>query len=111
PIIHYKTCSTFDSSPQVGSIGRVIDVGMQLLGSTCVPLLVAAPAIGRYCVFGNLFARCGADSDPIRLDRHPSMSRHPITPMDEADLRLHLAKQTKKNIGLLDILRVSAGAD
>src|SRR3954469_19668058 len=27
PVVQYKVCSTFDSSPQVGSIGRVIDVG------------------------------------------------------------------------------------
>src|SRR5438552_4634232 len=26
PIVHYKVCSTFDSSPQIGSIGRVIDI-------------------------------------------------------------------------------------
>ena len=34
------------------------------------------------------------------------MSRHPVTPMDEADLRLHLAKQTSKSIGLLDVVRL-----
>jgi uncharacterized protein YgbK (DUF1537 family) len=32
------------------------------------------------------------------------MKQHPITPMTEADLRLHLAKQTDKAIGLLDLL-------
>jgi len=41
-----------------------------------------------------------------RLDRHPSMSKHPVTPADESDLRLHLAKQTTKQIGLLDILTI-----
>lgn len=25
--VHYKVCSTFDSSPQTGSIGKAIDVG------------------------------------------------------------------------------------
>ncbi|WP_428938769.1 four-carbon acid sugar kinase family protein [Fontivita pretiosa] len=106
PIVHYKVCSTFDSSPTVGSIGRVIDVGAEVFGMTCVPVLVGAPSLGRYCVFGNLFARCGAESEPYRLDRHPSMSRHPITPMDEADLRLHLAKQTRRRIGLFDVLNI-----
>ena len=43
---------------------------------------------------------------PNHLDRHPSMSKHPTTPMDEADLRLLLAKQTLLPIGLFDILRV-----
>ena len=28
PILHYKVCSTFDSSPSVGSIGRAIDIGV-----------------------------------------------------------------------------------
>src|SRR5438067_9472535 len=81
---------------------------MDVFGSRFVPLVVGAPSLGRYCVFGNLFARCGGESDPYRLDRHPSMSRHPTTPMDEADLRLHLAKQTRTPIGLLDVLAVDA---
>src|SRR4029078_7911665 len=72
---------------------------------------VGAPSLGRYCVFGNLFARSGAESDPIRLDRHPSMSRHPVTRMDEADLRLHLAKQTLRSIGLVDINAVMSPAE
>jgi uncharacterized protein YgbK (DUF1537 family) len=104
PIVHYKVCSTFDSSPTIGSIGRAIDVGSEVLESRFVPVVVGAPALGRYCIFGNLFARCGSEPHPYRLDRHPSMSRHPTTPMDEADLRVHLAKQTSKSIGLIDIL-------
>src|SRR5439155_8268574 len=108
PIVHYKVCSTFDSSPQVGSIGRAIDVGVDIFGSRPVPVVVGAPALGRYCVFGNLFARCGTEGPAVRLDRHPSMSRHPVTPMDEADLRLHLAKQTSKRIGLLDVLALDS---
>lgn len=106
-VIHYKVCSTFDSSPQVGSIGRVIDVGMEVFDSRVVPLIVGAPSLGRHCVFGNLFARYGGEGETVRLDRHPSMSRHPTTPMDEADLRLHLAKQTSARISLLDIVHVA----
>ena len=106
PIVHYKVCSTFDSSPTVGSIGRVIEIGLELFDIKLVPIVVGAPALGRYCVFGNLFARSGAESEPFRLDRHPSMSRHPVTPMDEADLRRHLAKQTAQPIGLLDVLAI-----
>ena len=108
PIVHYKVCSTFDSSPTIGSIGRAIDVGAAVFDSAFVPVVAAAPHLGRYCVFGNLFARCGAESEPYRLDRHPSMSRHPVTPMHEADLRMHLAKQTSKSIGLLDVLKLDA---
>jgi uncharacterized protein YgbK (DUF1537 family) len=109
PHVHYKVCSTFDSSPTMGSIGRVIDVAARIFDAPFVPLLVAAPALGRHCVFGNLFARMGIGSDGEihRLDRHPSMSRHPITPMNEADLRRHLARQTKRRIGLFDILKLA----
>lgn len=107
--VHYKVCSTFDSSPTVGSIGKAIDIGQEIFQKSFVPLLVAAPSLGRYCVFGNLFARMGIGSAGTiyRLDRHPSMSRHPVTPADESDLRLHLARQTTKKIGLLDILQVA----
>jgi uncharacterized protein YgbK (DUF1537 family) len=106
--IHYKVCSTFDSSPSIGSIGRATDIGSSVCGGPFVPLLVGAPHLGRYCVFGNLFARMGtgAEGRIYRIDRHPSMSRHPVTPMGEADLRLHLAQQTRKRIGLFDILNM-----
>lgn len=107
PITHYKICSTFDSSPDAGSIGRAIDLGVPVLGGAWHPLLVAAPAVGRYQVFGNLFA---ADGGLVhRLDRHPTMARHPITPMDEADLARHLGRQTARPIGLVDILALAAG--
>jgi 3-oxoisoapionate kinase len=106
--VHYKVCSTFDSSPSIGSIGKAIDTGMAVFKNKCIPLLVAAPLLGRYCLFGNLFARMGIGSngDIYRLDRHPSMSKHPVTPADESDLRLHLSKQTTKKTGLIDILQV-----
>ncbi len=105
-IVHYKVCSTFDSSPTVGSIGRVIEIGAEIFPGRPIPIVPAAPALGRYCVFGNLFARCGVEPEPHRLDRHPSMSRHPITPMDEADLRKHLARQTARTVGLIDALHL-----
>lgn len=103
--VHYKVCSTFDSSPAIGSIGKAIDIAQSIFNTSFVPLLVAAPALGRYCLFGNLFARMGIGSngDIYRLDRHPSMSKHPVTPADESDIRLHLAKQTNKKIGLFNI--------
>ena len=106
PHVHYKVCSTFDSSPLIGSIGKAIDVGAEVFGARFVPVLGGAPALGRYCLFGNLFARMGIGSGGriYRLDRHPSMSKHPVTPADESDLRVHLSRQTSKTIGLLDIL-------
>jgi 3-oxoisoapionate kinase len=111
--VHYKVCSTFDSSPGVGSIGRAIDIGSSVFNTSLIPLLVAAPVLGRYSVFGNLFARMGIGShgEVYRLDRHPSMSKHPVTPSDESDIRLHLGKQTKKKTGLLDILELQKGKE
>ncbi len=106
PLVHYKTCSTFDSSPEIGSIGKAIDIGCDIFSPPYVPVMVGAPPLGRYCVFGNLFARSGADTEPFRLDRHPTMSRHPITLMDESDLRLHLGKQTKKRLSLFNVLEL-----
>lgn len=106
PVVHYKTCSTFDSAPHVGSIGRALDIGARTLGGV-VPILVGAPHLGRYLVFGTLFARAG---DVVhRIDRHPTMARHPVTPMHEADLRLHLAQQTDARIALAPIDRIEAG--
>ena len=111
--VHYKVCSTFDSSPTTGSIGKALDTGVAVFKNKCVPLLVAAPVLGRYCLFGNLFARMGIGSNGniYRLDRHPSMSKHPVTPANESDLRLHLSKQTDKKTGLIDILHVSGGKE
>lgn len=110
PAAHYKTCSTFDSAPEIGSIGRALDLGDAVFGAAFVPLLVGAPRLGRYCAFGNLFARSGPESPVYRLDRHPSMSRHPITPMRESDLRRHLAEQTTKPVALFDVRRYDAPA-
>lgn len=108
-MVHYKICSTFDSSPSIGSIGRAIDIGHGIFRNRLVPLVVGAPALQRFCVFGNLFARSGLDSAPFRLDRHPTMQRHPITPMTEADLRVHLSEQTKRPVELIDVLTLNRG--
>ncbi len=105
PLCHYKVCSTFDSSPSLGSIGRAIDIGARVFGSRVVPLVVGAPVLRRYCAFGNLFATL--DGATYRIDRHPVMSRHPVTPMDEGDVRVHLSKQTSRSIALMDLLRLS----
>jgi uncharacterized protein YgbK (DUF1537 family) len=109
--VHYKVCSTFDSSPAIGNIGRALEIGAEIFRSRFVPVVVGAPSLGRYCLFGNLFARMGIGSNGAiyRLDRHPSMSRHPITPAHESDLRLHLAQQTSKRMGLVDILALDQG--
>lgn len=107
PVLHYKVCSTFDSSPQTGSIGRAIDIGTRCMPGNWSPCIVGAPRLRRYQVFGNLFA--AVDGQGYRLDRHPTMSRHPVTPMHEADLRLHLAQQTARPVGLIDMVQLREG--
>jgi uncharacterized protein YgbK (DUF1537 family) len=109
PLSFYKVCSTFDSSPDVGSIGCAFDIGDRIFKSLWSPLLVAAPPIGRWQAFGNLYA--SAPSGNHRLDRHPVMSKHPVTPMDEADLGRHLACQTNSKIGLIDLSSLIANTD
>ncbi len=107
PLTHYKICSTFDSSPEIGSIGRAIELALPHLQASWVPLVTAAPPIHRYQAFGNLFASVGGTA--FRLDRHPTMSRHPATPMHESDLRVHLARQTDIPVGLVDLVAMKSG--
>jgi 3-oxoisoapionate kinase len=47
PIVHYKVCSTFDSAPAIGSIGRVIEIARRELGAAAVPGNDRHPALGR----------------------------------------------------------------
>ncbi len=108
PLLQYKVCSTFDSSPHIGSIGRAIDIGTRFApGSRWSPMIIGAPRLNRYQLFGNLFAT--VDGAGHRLDRHPTMSRHPVTPMSEADLRRHLAQQTSRRIELIDMVQLRRG--
>ena len=111
--VHYKVCSTFDSSPEIGSIGRAIDVGFDVFDPPFVPLVVGAPGLGRYCVFGNLFACMGIGStgEIYRLDRHPAASCHPVTPADESDLRWYLSRQTERQVRLFDVLMHELSAE
>jgi uncharacterized protein YgbK (DUF1537 family) len=107
PILQYKVCSTFDSSPHVGSIGQAIDLGVKTCAASWSPMVVGAPRLKRYQVFGHLFA--AANGAVHRIDRHPTMSRHPVTPMQEGDLRVHLGAQTQRRIELIDLAELSEG--
>lgn len=101
PKAHYKICSTFDSSPQIGNICESANVFAEAIGASWIAILGGQPSLGRYCLFGNLFAAAG-DGEIYRIDRHPTMRQHPITPMAEADLREHLRLQGWERIGLID---------
>ncbi len=106
PILHYKICSTFDSAPDVGSIGCAMEVALDLRPAVAVPLLTAAPQMQRYQAFGTLFA--GTAEGVFRLDRHPVMAHHPVTPMAEADLLRHLSAQTSLPGALIDMLALAS---
>ncbi|MEM5345357.1 3-oxo-isoapionate kinase OiaK [Paraburkholderia azotifigens] len=107
PVLQYKVCSTFDSSAEVGSIGAAIDIGVNAMRARWSPMVIGAPRLKRYQMFGNLFA--AVNGTGYRLDRHPTMSRHPVTPMDEADLRVHLGRQTSRRIELIDMVQLRGG--
>ncbi|MCZ4312992.1 four-carbon acid sugar kinase family protein [Comamonadaceae bacterium G21597-S1] len=102
-ITHYKCCSTFDSAPRVGNL---------VLGTTALrrpehdPVMAVfggQPSLGRFCAFGDLFASAMAGGEVHRIDRHPTMSRHPVTPMHEADLRRHLHTLGLPAVRLIDL--------
>lgn len=110
PIVHYKVCSTFDSSPAIGSIGRVMEIARREVASSWIPVVAGTPALGRHCLFGHLFARSATDGRVYRIDRHPIMSVHPVTPMGESDLALHLGRQAPAlSIGNLPFTALDAG--
>jgi uncharacterized protein YgbK (DUF1537 family) len=104
PVVQYKVCSTFDSSPQTGSIGCALEIGQEVFGVPCVAVVPAAPLLERYVVFGNLFAAGGGGIH--RIDRHPAMREHPITPMTESDLLLHLSRQTARRLALVNLVEL-----
>lgn len=111
PILHYKVCSTFDSGPAIGSIGRVMQIARARFPSSLLPIVAATPRLSRWCLFGHLFARSGTDGQVYRLDRHPIMSVHPVTPMRESELARHLGQQCGLAIGSLPFDRYDLGTD
>lgn len=106
-VVQYKACSTADSSPEVGSIGRVAEIARERISGT-VPFLFAQPDFGRYTAFGHHFAT--EQGTVYRLDRQPTMSHHPITPMRESDLAKHLRAQTPLTISNLPFTEYDSAA-
>ncbi|MDQ0586645.1 four-carbon acid sugar kinase family protein [Variovorax paradoxus] len=110
-VLHYKTCSTFDSAPHIGSIGAAVRALRGAVEQPWTAIVGGQPNIGRHCLFGHLFAAAGAGGEVFRIDRHPTMSRHPVTPMHEADLRLHLAAQGLAGMHSIPFTAASRGPD
>ncbi|MCY1224102.1 3-oxo-tetronate kinase [compost metagenome] len=110
-VLHYKTCSTFDSAPHIGSIGAAVRALRGAVEQPWTAIVGGQPNLGRHCLFGNLFAAAGAGGEVFRIDRHPTMSRHPVTPMHEADLRRHLAAQGLTEVHSIPFTAASNGSD
>ena len=110
-VTHYKCCSTFDSAPTVGNLA----VGLNALRwkgqQPWVPIVGGQPSLGRFCAFSELYATATAGGEVFRIDRHPTMSRHPITPMAEADLRQHLAAQGLARVAGIDLRALDNTSD
>lgn len=106
--VHYKVCSTFDSSVEIGSIGAAVAAISTHVDPSLVLIVGGQPSLRRYCCFGHLFAGA-ADGNIYRIDRHPVMSRHPVTPMAESDLRLHLAQQGLDGTELITTAELESG--
>ena len=90
-LVHVKVCSTFDSGAELGNIALFTQAIAKHSGIPDIAVVGGQPSLGRHAVFGTLFAR-GPDNAVHRIDRHPVMSRHPVTPMHEADLIRHLGR-------------------
>ncbi len=84
--IVFKVCSTFDSTPQ-GNIGQVTQALAERLGETRVIVCPAFPENGRSVYQGHLFV------NDVLLSAS-GMQNHPLTPMEDPDLRRVLAAQT-----------------
>ena len=100
-LLHYKCCSTFDSAPERGNLAVAATILREFVAHETVAIVGGQPSLGRYCAFANLFASFGSGGDVFRLDRHPTMSRHPATPMNEADLRRHLGALGMPEVGAI----------
>lgn len=109
-VLHYKVCSTFDSSVQTGNIGVAVGALERHLQPLMTAIIGGQPGLGRYCAFATLFARAG-DGETHRIDRHPVMRSHPVTPMAEADLRRHLAAQGLGGLQLVSLTEIAEGTE
>lgn len=98
----FKICSTFDST-DVGNIGPVMDALRADSGDTIVLVTPAFPETGRTVYMGNLFV------GPVPLNESP-LKDHPLNPMHDSNLVRVLARQSKSNVGLVDLATLTRGA-
>ncbi len=101
--IIFKYCSTFDSTPD-GNIGPVADALADALNTQGVVVCPAFPGTGRTVYQGHLFVG-------EKLLSESGMENHPLTPMNDPDLRRILGRQSDSSIGFAPLSRVQGGED
>jgi uncharacterized protein YgbK (DUF1537 family) len=99
----FKICSTFDST-DAGNIGPVMDALRADAAEDIVLVTPAFPETGRTVYQGNLFV--GA----VPLNESP-LKDHPLNPMHDSNLVRVLARQSRTEIGLVDLAVIARGAD
>ena len=99
----FKIRATFDST-DAGNIGPVMDALRDDCGEGIVLVTPAFPETGRTVYQGNLFV--GA----VPLNESP-LKDHPLNPMHDSSLVRVLARQSRTQIGLVDLAAVTRGAD
>lgn len=99
----YKVCSTFDSTT-AGNIGQVTEALAEYLGETRVVICPAFPENGRSVYQGHLFVG-------DHLLSESGMQNHPLTPMNDPDLRRVLAAQTNWAVDHIPSQIVFQGAE
>ena len=99
--VMYKIYSTFDSTDD-GNIGPVLDALRTDAGEAIAVVTPAFPETARTVYQGNLFV--GA----LPLNESP-LKDHPLNPMRDANLVRVLARQSRSEVGLIDLRTVVAG--
>lgn len=99
----FKICSTFDSTVS-GNIGPVMDALRADGGEGIVLVTPAFPETGRTVYQGNLFV------GSVPLNESP-LKDHPLNPMHDSNLVRVLARQSRTQIGLVDLATVARGAE
>lgn len=99
--ILFKICSTFDSTDQ-GNIGPVTDALAALTGESVALINPSFPENRRTVYQGHLFV------GDRPLNESP-LKDHPLNPMHDADLVRVLGRQSKRQVGLIDLQTVAAG--
>jgi uncharacterized protein YgbK (DUF1537 family) len=99
----FKICSTFDSTDK-GNIGPVMDALRADSADRIVLVTPAFPETGRTVYMGNLFV------GSVPLNESP-LKDHPLNPMHDSNLVRVLARQSKTEVGLVDLATVTRGPD